>query len=48
MLPSYMGIVLSHIKSQSPYQPISTMECQQGFAPVSIGFSRLFFAYVLP
>ena len=29
ILPSYIGIILSHYKD--PYYPTSIMECQQGF-----------------
>ena len=37
ILPSYIGIIISHYKD--PYQPTSIMECQQGFERCSICFS---------
>ena len=39
ILPSYMWIVKNHCKN--PYEPISIMECQQGFERCSpVVFSR--------
>ena len=40
ILPSFIGvgIVISH--SEDPYEPISTMECHEGFHRCSFGKSR--------